>query len=153
MCGDFRIQAAAGAETDLIVFAYLNVAGTAAITGRTLYITGARISTINFGATVTTTLTTLAWYLGFGATTVSIATTDATGTAKAPRRIGLGHQYFPVTTAVVGYPADKDIDTQFTTPYVVFPGDYCHVIVRQLVGSATGSDVYRGSINLNGYWE
>jgi hypothetical protein len=153
LSGDFRLNAAATAETDYIIYAYLNVAGTAAITGRTLYITGCRISTIVFGAAVATTCTTLAWYLGFNQTAITMATTDGTGTTKAARRIGLGHQFFPQTTAIVGYPANMDIDTQFATPYVCAPGEYVHILCRQLVGTATGSCVFRGSIILNGYWE
>jgi hypothetical protein len=152
MAGDFRMNAQVAGEVDCIMFGYLNVQGTAAITGRNLYITGCRISSINYGAVVTTTCTTIQWSLGFGSTALTLATTDA-ATTRAPRRIGLGFQYFPVTTGVIGYPANADIDTQFTTPYLVEPGCYVHVICKFVVGTATASQTIRGTINLNGYWE
>ena len=151
LSGEFRLNAAGTAETDFIIFAYLNVQGTSLITGRNMYITGCRISTINFGAVCAGTVTTLEWFLGFQQTAITMATTDTT-TAKAARRIGLGFQYFPIG-APVGYPANTDIDVQFQTPYMVSPGEYVHVLCRQIVGTATGSETYRGLININGYWE
>src|SRR5208282_3157510 len=98
-----------------------------------------------------TTITTIEWGLAFGCTATDPSTADAAA-AKAPRRIVLGFQYWAVG-AVVGYPANLPIDTQFATPYLTEPGNWVAVFCKFVTGTATGSQTIRGAINLNGYWE
>lgn len=151
--GQFQFAAVAGAETDYALFGYLNPAATAAIPGKTLVITGVRIDTFNTGAAVATTPTLLQWGIGVGSTAVSLATADnaATG-ARAPRRVMLGAQSLAVGTAIGGM-ADKSIDVKLQTPLMVESGTYCHIILKMPVGTATGSQVIRGVVLINGYFE
>jgi hypothetical protein len=150
--GYFQMNAIASSANDLIATSYQVPAMTTAITGsRRLYITGCRISCINFGATVATTPTTLMWTLCWGHTSVSLATTDAVG-AKAPRRTGLGIMSAPVGS-VIGAPYSNEIDLNFTTPIVVNPGEFIATAVRQIVGTATGSQTIYGLVGFGGFWE
>lgn len=150
--GQFALAAVAGAETDRIVFAYLNPAGTATNPGKNLIIRGIRIDTFNMGAAVATTPTVLQWGIGFGSSAVTLATTDsATTGACAARRITLGVQWFPVG-AVIGQVADA-IDVNLDAPECIEPGTYIHVLLKYPVGTATASQILRGSVFINGYFE
>jgi hypothetical protein len=146
-----QLNAAAGAATDYIATSFLNPAGTSAATGRTLYITGVRISAINYGAAVATTPTTLQWSLAFGHTAVSLATADA-ATAKAPRRIPLGFQTAAVGAAI-GALYSNDIFMPFESPIVVNPGEYIASTVKQIVGTATASQTIVFTVGFDGYYE
>ena len=151
--GQFQFAAVAGAETDYALFAYLVPAGSTTQPARTLMITGCSIFTYNMGAAVATTATLLQWGLGLGSTAVSLATADsATAGTRAPKRILLGTQGLPVATAIGGT-ADKEINIQFGTPLPVEPGTYFHVILKMPVGTATASQIIRGTVMINGYFE
>jgi hypothetical protein len=150
--GQFALAAVAGAETDRIIFAYLNPAGTASIPGKNLIIRGIRIDTFNMGAIVATTPTVLQWGIGFGSSAVTLATADsATTGACATRRISLGVQWLPVG-AVIGQVADA-IDVNLDAPECIEPGTYIHVLLKYPIGTATASQVLRGSVFINGYFE
>lgn len=151
--GQFQFNAPAGAETDYNIFTYLVPAGTAAIPAKTLIITGVKIDTWNSGAAVATTATVLQWVIGIGSTAISLATADsATAGTRAPRRLGLGAQ-----SAIVGTPIGgmftPNVDVRFLTPLMVESGTYCHIIVKVPTGTATASQVIRGIVSINGYFE
>lgn len=148
--GQFQFAAVAGAETDYALFAYLNTAPTTGITGRNLVIRGIWIDTMNTGAAVATTATWLQWSLGVGSTAVSLATAEAAA-ARAPRRIALGNQVFAIADAI-GKQAAR-IDVNLDAPVVVEPGTYLHVILKMPLGTATASQIIRGVVGINGYWE
>jgi hypothetical protein len=155
--GDFRIIATTvNSELDMGVFGFLNPAtsiGASSVTGRPLYITGITISTINWGAVSdATNRFTIQWNMGTSATQLDLSVTD-TAIAKISRRINLGNQSIPLSAAV-GVPFTPMINTQFTTPYLVAPGDYFHIIQRTLtaVSPITSGQYIRGLINVNGYW-
>lgn len=149
--GFFLMNSIASSANDLIATSYQVPAQTTAITAsKRLYITGVRISCINFSATVATTPTTLLWTLCWGHTNVSLATTDAV-TAKAPRRVGLGVMSVAVG-AVAGAPYSNEIDLSFATPIVVNPGEFIATAVRQIVSTATGNNIY-GLVGFGGFWE
>lgn len=151
--GQFQFVAVAGAETDYALFAYLNPAASATIPGKVLVITGVRIDTFNMGATVATTPTTLQWAIAVGGTAVSLVTADsATAGTRAARRLLLGTQSLPVGT-VVGGNCDRNIDVDFGAPLTVEPGSYCHIILKMPIGTATGSQIVRGVVMVNGYFE
>lgn len=142
--GQFSFAAIAGAETDYALFGYQVPAGL------TLIIRGIWIDTMNTGAAVATTATWLQWSLGVGSTAVSLATTDAAAT-KSPARIPLGNQVFAIADAI-GKQAvviDKNLDA----PVVVNSGEYLHIILRMPLGTATASQVIRGMVGVNGYFE
>lgn len=149
--GQFQFAAVGGAETDYALFAFLNTAATTAITGRNLVVRGVWIDTFNMGAASATTPTLLQWSLGAGSTAVSLATGES-AVARAPRRISLGTQSIAVATAVGGQ-SDRRIDVNLDAPVVVEPGTYLHIILKMPVGTATASQIIRGTVGINGYWE
>lgn len=142
--GRFQFVAVAGAATDFALFAYQNT------TGYQLYIDRIGISAINLGAAVATTATVLDWSVGLNSSAVSLATADGAGT-WAPRRIPLGMQSFLVGAAI-GTQA-VDLYRDFPTPLVVDSGRYLHTILEVPVGTATASQLIRGSVCFSGYTE
>lgn len=151
--GQWQFAAVGGAETDYILFAYLVPAGSATIPGKTLFITGVRIDTYNTGAASATTATVLQWGLGLGATAITLATADsATAGTRSAKRILLGTQSIPVTTPIGG-PANQPIAIDFTTPLMVEAGTYLQLLLKMPIGTATASQVIRGTAIFNGYFE
>lgn len=148
--GKWQFAAVATAATDFALFGFQVPVGSATAPGLTLHVTGVHISTVNTGAAVATTATILEWGLGFGATAVSLATAEAAA-AKAPRRIALGMQGF-IVGAAIGATA-PDVVRQFVTPVVVNPGEFLHVILQVPLGTATASEVFRGTVAIEGYWD
>jgi hypothetical protein len=150
--GQFAFASTGLSETDFIVFAYLNPVGTSAIPAKTLVITGVKIDTFTSGATVSTTGTTLQWSIGAGGTAIDLTTADSvtTGT-RAARRLGLGMQSF-APSAAIGTLA-QPIDVRLSTPLIVEDGSVCHIILKRPYEGLTTSLVYRGIININGYFE
>lgn len=150
--GQFQFAAVAGAETDYALFAYQVPVGAAAVPAKNLIIRGVRIDTINTGAAVATSATVLQWALGAGSTNVSLATTDsATTGARAPRRLALGIQSFPIAAAI-GAVAEA-VDVNLDAPIMVEPGTFVHIMLKMPLGTATASQIIRGTVRVNGYFE
>ncbi len=147
--GQFQFAAPAGAETDFALFAYQVPAATAAITGRQLYITGVSIDTFNTVVAVATTATVLQWSLGIGSTAVSLATAEGAAT-KAPRRIALGIQALQVAAPVGGVAAPVVANFE---PLVVNPGEFVHIILKVPIGTATATEIFRGTVRVESYWQ
>lgn len=148
--GKFLFAAVAGAETDYALFAFLNPAPTTAITGRNLIIRGIWIDTFNAVVAVATTPTVLEWTAAVGSTAITLATTD-TAVARLPKRIPLGIQTF-VVGALAGAQAPK-VDVNLDAPLTVEPGTYLHIILRMPYGTATATELFRGQVGINAYWE
>ena len=142
--GQFQFAAVAGAETDYALFGYQVPAG------QTLVIRGIWIDTMNTGAAVATTATWLQWALGVGASAVSLATADAAAT-KSSARVALGNQVFPIASAI-GAQAAR-IDVNLDAPLVVNATEFVHVILKMPLGTATASQVVRGVVGINAYFE
>ena len=53
---------------------------------------------------------------------------------------------------VIGQAADA-IDVNLDAPECVEPGTYIHVLLKYPVGTATASQILRGSVFINGYFE
>lgn len=143
--GRWQLAAVVGASTDLALFAFQVPAG------YQLFINSIGISTVNTGAigsAVTPTI--LDWALGVNASAVSLATADG-ASAWAPRRIPLGLQSFGLAAAIGATAAD--LVRRFETPLVVDGGRYAHLILQMPVGAATGSQVFRGDVFINGFFE
>lgn len=152
MGGQFQFVAVAGAETDYALFGFQVPVPSAAGAGKNLVIRGIRIDTMNIGAAVATTATVLQWGLGIGSTAVSLATADsATAGTRAPRRLTLGVQSFAIGAAIgsVANPVDVNLDA----PLYVAAGTFVHVILKMPVGTATASQIIRGTVMINGFWE
>lgn len=142
--GQFSFAAVAGSEVDYALFAYQVPAG------QTLVLRGIWIDTMNTGVAVATTATWLQWTLGVGSNLVTLANTDV-ASAKAPARITLGNQVFPIAAAI-GAQAAR-IDVNLDAPLVVNSNEFVHVAVRMPLGTATASQVIRGVVGVNGYFE
>jgi len=150
--GLWQFAAPAGAETDYVIFTYLVPAGSVTQPGKTLVIRGVRIDALNTGAAVATTPTTLFWALGVGGTAANLATADSlTAGTRAYRRIPLGIQSL-VVGAAIGAQATA-IDMNLDAPVIVAPGTRVNGIVRVPLGTATASQVLRGTFFVNGYFE
>jgi hypothetical protein len=144
------INAAAGAATDFIASSFQNPVPTINLTGRNLMITGVTISTINGGAAVATTPTTLLWTLAFGHTAVSLQTAEAAAT-HAPRRYQLGFQSAPIGAAI-GQPYDKEIVCKLDTPICIYPGEFIATVMKIVVGTATASQTIIFNVRFDGYY-
>ena len=142
--GQFQFAAVAGAETDYALFGY------AVPAGQTLVVRGIWIDTMNTGAAVATTATWLQWSLGVGCSAVTLATAEGAA-AKAPARLALGNQVFPIAAAI-GAQAAR-IDVNLDAPLVINAGEYLHIIVKMPLGTATASQVIRGVVGVNGFFE
>ena len=105
---------------------------------------------MNTGAAVATTATWLQWALGVGASAVSLATADAAAT-KSSARIALGNQVFPIAAAI-GAQATR-IDVNLDAPLVVNATEFVHVILKMPLGTATASQIVRGVVGINAYFE
>lgn len=150
--GQFQFVAVAGAETDYALFGFQVPLPSAAGAGKNLVIRGVRIETANTGAAVGATGTLLQWGLGVGSTAVSLATADsATAGTRASRRLTLGMQSLPAASPI-GYLA-ADIDANLDAPLYVAAGTFVHIILKMPVGLATASQIIRGVVQINGFWE
>ncbi|TXH14231.1 MAG: hypothetical protein E6R03_09755 [Hyphomicrobiaceae bacterium] len=150
--GQWQFAAVAGAETDYVLFGFQVTAAAAASANKNLFITGIRIETVNLGAAVATTATVLQWGLGIGGTAVSLVTADsATAGSRAARRIALGLQSFAIGAAI-GTVATPIVHS-FQTPLVAEAGTFVHVILKMPVGTATASQIVRGTCLIEGFFE
>jgi hypothetical protein len=146
--GKWQFVAVAGAATDYALFGYQ------VPTSYRFVVTGIDISTCNTVVAVATTATVFEWGLGVNSTNVNLGTTDATGAApaEAPRRIALGEQFLPVGAAVGQ--CTTDLQRDFTSsPLVVDSGRFLHVILQMPIGTATATEIFRGTVTVRGYFE
>jgi len=138
--GQWQFAAVAGAETDYALFAI------AIPSPFTFFCTGVRIAAFNLGAAVATTPTLLQWGLAFGSSAVSLAT----GAPYSPFRKAIGAHSFPVGAAI-GANATPDVQWQGLEP--VFPGRFLHIILKMPIGTATASQIIRGTCDVDGYFQ
>ncbi len=152
-----NLNAAAAAATDFVLNSYQVPAGTVAVQGRRLVITGVRVSAANLGAAVATTATTLLIGLAFGHTAVSLATTEtasfATATTHAPRRLPLGFMYWNVAAPIGATPQNGDIVQTFANPIYVNPGEFIATTAKFASGTATASQTIGYTVTFDYGWE
>jgi hypothetical protein len=53
---------------------------------------------------------------------------------------------------LAGY-RDADIFAEFLVPIVCNGGRWCHIILQVPVGTATATEIFRGDVFINGYFE
>jgi hypothetical protein len=149
--GEYRINAAAGAETDIELFQYVNPGTSVNRPAKTLYVTGVRIGEmVNTGAVVTTTATCFAWFCATGfATDLSFGFGINT---FGPCRIPLGSHSFLVGAGIGAVAPGFAMDFS-AAPIVVPAGAAFFVCYKQYIGSATASEVFRGTVAVAGYHE
>jgi len=131
---------------DGMVFSYQNPTGTVSQPPRNLTIMGMRIASLNIGAAVATTPSTVQWSLAYGATGATVPSLAVTETnsltavsVKAYRRIPLGFSSFLVG-ALVGTQS-PDIIVKFDAPVTLLPGEWLAVTAKFIQGTATASQV------------
>lgn len=150
--GIFIFNATATAETDYLLFAYQNPAGTNILPGKNLYVTGIRVGeTFVTGAAVATTATILQYAVGVGGSAASLATTDSVSNIK-PKVVPLGGQSFAIGAAIGAKEPGFQVDFS-AAPLVVHAGMFLALSVRVPVGTATASNAFRGSMTVIGYFE
>ncbi len=136
--GQFQFAAVAGAETDYNLFCFQ------VPSPYQFRCTGIRISAMNLGAAVATTPTLLQWGMGLNGASVNLSTGGAI-------RAALGTQSFPIGAAIG---ADvPGIDIPFgDAPRVTEAGLFFSVILKMPVGTATASQIVRGTVDVRGYY-
>jgi hypothetical protein len=138
-------------EADYPVFAYLNPAGTAALPGKTLYVTGINLGQIVALAAASTNGILLCLAAGVGGNT---AVTNATEGAAlvASRLVALDQVYFKSTAVVGDTQPGKNIDFS-EGPLVVPPGCYFLFVVRPVGTVASNTLTVTGMCQPIGYFE
>jgi len=125
-------------NTDGIIFAFTNPAGSISQTPRTLVITS-----VNIQSVVTTIMAATAssylYSLAFGGTSVSLATAETasfvTASTKSPKILPLGIDTYIATAPVGTLGNPSPIVADFSqSPIVVNPGEVVEIISRCLVG-------------------
>ncbi len=134
--GQWQFAAVGGGETDYAFF------GFAVPAGRTLHVAGLNIEAVNTGAAVAGTVTLLQWGIAR-----STAVTLATNTFRKT----IGMQVFPIGAAI-GVMATP-VTWRPRTPFVVDSAQTFHIILKMPLGTATASQVIRGIIDVDGYFE
>ena len=142
MGGQWQYAAVATSETDNALFVFTNPSP------YTLYVTGIRIDGVNMGAAVGTTPSTIQWGAAFN----SSATSLATAAPYDPKRVTLGYISWPVGAAI-GAVCTNPINWFPGTPMAVFPGRLLHLIAKNVVGTATASQILRGTAVVDGFYE
>lgn len=138
--GQFQFAAIAGGETDYALF------GFTVPSPYSLIVTGIAISTFNMGAAVATTPTLLQWFASPDQTAISLAT-------AANRRRPIGTQTLPIG-AVPGTNADREVVRDFSdSPLVTSPNRIMVIGFKMPIATATASQIVRGMVAVNGYFE
>lgn len=135
--GQFQFAAVAGAETDYALF------GFTVPTGLKLNVTGIDIDTMNTGAAVATTATWLSWFADVDSPAITLAANSF--------RIPIGNQVFPIAAAI-GAQATR-LQAAFDAPLVTGSGRLFKVGLKMPLGTATASQVIRGTVTVKGYFD
>lgn len=138
-------------DADYPVFSYQNPAGTATLPGKTLYITGCRVSEQMARAAASTNVIFLHMALGVGGTT-SATTASEAATVVAARLIPIGSTFWPSTAAVGDTKGGWVLDFS-AAPLAVYPGHFLTFIVRPSGTVASNTLTIFGMVSFTGYHE
>lgn len=138
-------------EFEYPIFSYQNPVGTAALPGKTLYVTGIRIgeTSVSVGATGGGGMF-LSYIAMPESSGSSMATTDSV-TNTSGKSIVLGGQGF--ASGDVAGTMKPGFDMSFPSPLVIPTGKYLLVGVRLLGTTTANTLVVTGSVAVNGYFE
>jgi hypothetical protein len=150
--GQFALGTIASAETDVLVFNYLNPAQTPTVPGKNLIIRGVTIDAVNLGVVGSALGVVQQWSLGVGGTAVAMPVDSATAGTRAYRRIPLGFIVFPASAAI-GAKCTSIIDINMDAPIIVEPGTYLAVYMKPIAGPLNTGQITRGTCFINGYFE
>jgi len=137
-------------DADYPLFSFQNPTGSAAVPGKTLYITGVRVGESFASVAAASNPIFLSYIVTVEASAATTSTGDAATTVSGKSTV-IGGQGF---TAGDGAGTMKEgFDMSFLSPLVVPAGKYLNLIVRPF-GTVTGNTlVVRGSVAFNGYFE
>ena len=150
--GNVAMQPWMAVNTDAWVFDYLVPAGTAAIPGKSLVITGVKINgivTAAFTGGPYLAIYSLA-YGGFAASALLALTQAEAAATKAFRRVPLGIESY-VATAAVGVQGQGVVQT-FASPIIVAPGENVGIAVKN-VGTALSAGCVTYTVTFDAHWE
>jgi hypothetical protein len=136
--GQWQFAAVAGAETDYALF------GFTVPTGYTLLVHGVRIAAFNLGAAVATTPTLLQWGLGANGASANLST-------GGHQRVATGAQSFAVGTPIGG--AAAELVWNRNSPLITESGRVFVVILKMPTATATASQIVRGVVELDAFFE
>lgn len=148
--GQFTLQPTLAAGTDGIISSFLVPAASATSPGRSLIINGVWIDS-KVTAAFTGGPTLFAMSLAHGGDALSMAQVEGAAT-KQHRRVPLGWQSFPVTSAVGAKSDEGRLYVPFSAPIVVSPGEYVSVIAKNL-GTVTSAGTVTFLIGFDAHWE
>lgn len=137
-------------EFEYPIFSYLNPVGTAALPGKTLYVTGIRIGETSATVAAAAGGIFLSYIVMPESSGSSMATTDSVTTTSG-KSIVMGGQGF-ASTDVVGT-MKPGFDMSFSSPLVIPAGKYLIIGVRLSGTTALNTLVVTGSVAVNGYFE
>jgi hypothetical protein len=137
-------------DADYPVFAFLNPVGTAALPGKTLYVTGVRVGEAYVSAAASTNAMLLSYILLVGASSATTSTTDAATTVSG-KSICIGGHGFTPTEAIGNYKAGFEV--RFDSPLMIPAGHYFSFVVRPFGTVASNTLVVTSSLAVNGYFE
>jgi hypothetical protein len=141
-------------DADYPVFSYLNPVGTAALPGKTLYITGIRIGDASVAtAPGASSNIFLSYIVTVESSSATTSTADSATTMSGKSTVLGGHGFGNSSTDPVGT-MKPGFEMRFESPLMVPAGLRCNIIVRPFASTTAGNTlVVTGSVALNGYWE
>lgn len=137
-------------DADYPIFAFLNPAGTAAIPGKTLYITSIRVGEAYANAAASTNPIQLTYIVGVGGTSATTNVADSTTTSSQKALVVGSHGF--TSTAAVGS-VQPGFEVNFSSPLVVPAGTYFIFIMRPFGTVTSNTLVVSSSLSVNGYFE
>lgn len=141
------------ANSDGILFAFQNPAGTVNIAGRNLVVYGVTVQGA-VSAALTGGPVVYEYAIAFGHTAVSLATTEtasfATATTHAPRVVFVGVESY-AATAAVGVIGQR-CQLMLTTPIVVRPGEFIALTARN-IGTVTSAGAITVGATFDAHWD
>jgi hypothetical protein len=137
-------------DADYPVFAFLNPAGTAALPGKTLYVTGVRVGEAYVSTAASTNAMLLSYILMVGNSASTTSTADA-GTTVSGKSITIGGHGFTPTEAVGNSKAGFEV--RFDSPLMIPAGHYFHFVVRPFGTVTSNTLIVTCSLAVNGYFE
>jgi len=137
-------------DVDYPLFAYLNPIGTAALPGKTLYVTGVRIGETNITTAPGLTSAFFSYIVQVEASAVATSTGDGATTTSGKSTVIGGQGFAAGVSAGTMAPG---FQMTFDPPLVVPSGKYCTVVARPFGTIGGGPLVVTGSVAINGYFE
>jgi len=137
-------------DADYPVFAFLNPAGTAALPGKTLYVTGVRVGEAYVATAASTNAMLLSYILMVGNSATNTSSNDAPATVSG-KSVTIGGHGFTPTEAVGNSKAGFEV--RFDSPLMVPAGNYFHFVVRPFGTVTSNTLVVTSSLAVNGYFE